>query len=856
MVKKNKPTFEATADATVTAGMERSTTEVAHDTGLPYSNASQQQITKSETQSIFKQVAGGIQNKLITDTNKKLDTQGVTGTLNYGGYFAEEYLNTIKGRGGVLVYDEMRRGDYQVAAVLRNIFSRIKGAHFYFEAQEAGDAEGLKQAELLNYCFFESLPKTWKDTLQDVLGFLTFGFAVFEPTFKAEKHADFGNIWSIKSLGYRSPKTIWRWIIKDDKLFTLEQIAWGDDSIMTQIAGDDLIIFTNDREGNNFEGISILRSAYGAWFRKQLYHTINGIGIERSSIGVVDIQIPPEKIGTEEESNMDAAMVNFLMGNTPYLKRPVGWDLKITKNEYDSEAVQKAIRMEDANIAKSVMAEFIELGLTDTGTQALSQSKIENFVKSLIYISAVICDGFKPLAKKLIQFNMGDDAKLKAKMRVVGLDETAGVELAQAFDYLVKAGLMDADETNKEHIRKLYKLPERAKETAVAEAGNAATGDITAKDNSIDTNKDREKPTVELPAVEKGIQQDKNEIAQETKKGDGDNSDTLHKHISIQAPHNQSPLKNKIVKANEHDCAQHLTDTPRRAARPYEKKVKFAEVEKRFKDNNIIITQTIQDSLKVIFAKYKNDLKNALNYARNEKEKYSAVSKLRLGYSGKFTSNLEKVLYAAVLAGRNGAGEEMNSNKKALAEASGQVYQMAIPLTKDLPAGIYGWVKANAVVIAEAQMTGFKNKITLGAIQSLDNNRSDNEILSDVTDKAEKWIADGTLLGAGIIAQKAENEGRFSMFQDYKTEIQGFEFSAMLENSCDLCAELDSLTFSIDDADSVEYTPPLHPNCQCIIIPIMADEATPDEWDGLDTGAEQFSPDELSKLKSLKEVIK
>ena len=92
------------------------------------------------------------------------------------------------------------------------------------------------------------------------------------------------------------------------------------------------------------------------------------------------------------------------------------------------------------------------------------------------------------------------------------------------------------------------------------------------------------------------------------------------------------------------------------------------------------------------------------------------------------------------------------------------------------------------------------------------------------------------------------------MFQDYKTEIQGFEFSAMLENSCDLCAELDSLTFSIDDADSVEYTPPLHPNCQCIIIPIMADEATPDEWDGLDTGAEQFSPDELSKLKSLKEV--
>ena len=451
-------------------------------------------------------------------------------------------------------------------------------------------------------------------------------------------------------------------------------------------------------------------------------------------------------------------------------------------------------------------------------------------------------------------------------MRVIGLDEQAGIELAQTFKALVECGLMDMDDTNKEHIRKLYKLPERAAEAAVAEAGNAATADRSAKDGAtVDKVADPAAYLKPAPAGSNAAQ-----IENGMKQEEGEHGRTIQNLIDKMTPDTRPPLKKvirEIVDANiKTDPSEYLTEpacgcgkkhaeTQRREPRAYERKVNFAELEKRFAKTDAVITQTIADSLKVIFAKYKHDLINTLKHARNEKEKYSGIAKMRLGYIGKFTSNLEKVISAAVIDGRNGAYDEIKTGKTQLAEAAGLPYvkMLAIPKTTDLPAGINGWVKANAYIIAEAQQTGFKNKLTLAALKSLDNARSDDQIISDVDDTADVYIKNAPLLGAGIIAQKTENEGRWSLFQDFKNEIQGFEFSAMLENSCELCAELDGKTFKIDDADSVEYTPPLHPQCECIIIPILADEVSPDEWDGLDSAAELFTPQELEKLKKLTE---
>ena len=101
------------------AGIAHPEKPSASDTGLPRDTASKQNPSPKP----LRQAGASIATTLQTDMTAKMEGQGKTGTLNYGGYFAEEYLGQIKGRGGVLIYDEMRRGDYQFAAVLRNIIA-------------------------------------------------------------------------------------------------------------------------------------------------------------------------------------------------------------------------------------------------------------------------------------------------------------------------------------------------------------------------------------------------------------------------------------------------------------------------------------------------------------------------------------------------------------------------------------------------------------------------------------------------------------------------------------------------------------------------------------------------------------
>ena len=251
--------------------------------------------TKSGTPNTWASIGSGPQIDKTPEVVKKILGIGRTGTINYGGYFQEETYYLLKGRNASLMYDEMRRSDYQVSGVLRHIYNKIKGADFYFSVPDEKDPKYEAQSKFLEEVFFNRLNKNWNDTLQDIISFIPFGFSLFEPTW-CEDAFDCGDgkktYWILKSLGYRSQKTIWKWVIVDDKLWSVQQISWGDDAVMVDIPGDDCVVFTLDREGNNYEGISMLRSAYGPWFRKQMKLTMDGIGIERASIGFLKAEVP------------------------------------------------------------------------------------------------------------------------------------------------------------------------------------------------------------------------------------------------------------------------------------------------------------------------------------------------------------------------------------------------------------------------------------------------------------------------------------------------------------------------------------------------------------------------------------
>jgi len=78
----------------------------------------------------------------------------------------------------------------------------------------------------------------------------------------------------LKKMAWRSPKTIDRWNFNDEKEFeSITQQADGDLSSYVDIPREHLIMMAVDQEGDDFEGISMLRPLYGNYFRKNEYLT-------------------------------------------------------------------------------------------------------------------------------------------------------------------------------------------------------------------------------------------------------------------------------------------------------------------------------------------------------------------------------------------------------------------------------------------------------------------------------------------------------------------------------------------------------------------------------------------------------
>lgn len=741
--------------------------------------------------------AGGQPNfyKTIAEEISKHYGFGRVGTYNFGGYFQEELLPELKGRAAALVYDDMRRSDYQVAAILNQINNKIKAAKFFHEPDDPEDEEQMEIARFLDMCLFEDLDRCWFDTLNEFLSFLLYGHAVFEPQWKEGESDEFGRYWNFRTLGWRSPKTIWRWHVIDNKLWALQQISYGDDSVVAEIPGSDLMILTNMKEGNNYEGISILRSSYGPWLRKMVYHQINAVGIERTALGMIDVEVPADMSGSEQNENLRTSLINYSLGNSAWIEHPTGWKIEIKENKYNFQAVQDGIKQEDAAIAKSVQAEFIMLGETGVGARALAQPKIENFDTSLKYVIQSICDCWNGwAAPKLIEANFGKK-NFKVKLKYSGIDIKASKELADSMSEMITCKGINPDTAFKKHIRKIWELPE------------------IDEDDPYYSEQQAQKDLLQQAAQAK-IDQVNNPQPQP---GQG-----------------QQNNQNKGQVQHEHHKMSE------RVLTEYEKRVNLSELKERFDNLPADFNKRARESLGMMINKYKTDLKNKLTLAGNDKAKMSVINNLDLGYGSKYASIIKDWMVNVALQARQGAHKEVKGSTHALAEP--------VDINK-LPSGLYGWVITTSNAIQRAQQNKLLEKMTFAAVQSVQDGDQVDETIYDAGSAGGDYIGNDNNIGGNILTAQTVNEGRYSMFEQYKDDIQGFQYSAILDDHCcDLCAELDGDTFETDDAESLPNTPPQHAGCRCIIVPILNDDPTPDEWDGLDA-----DPEMIDKYQTLGE---
>lgn len=237
----------------------------------------------------------------------------------------------------------------------------------------------------------------------------------------------------------------------DDKneLTNYPTIPWGK-----------LILFTNDREGNNFEGVSVLRYAYKHWYYKDLMYKISSVSAERYGVGV-----PIAKV----KSSMKAASrqkVEEWLKNIRSNEKSYGvltddvTEFKIQTPEGTGVGAQVKDNIEhhDRKIYDSILAGFLNLSTGDGGSNALSKDQSSFFLEGLQSVADYIVDELQPHIKELVDMNYAD-VKKYPKLMVTDIGTISMDEQIGAINTAVTGGLLQLTPDDVASIRSTLKLP-------------------------------------------------------------------------------------------------------------------------------------------------------------------------------------------------------------------------------------------------------------------------------------------------------------------------------------------------------------------------------------------------------------
>lgn len=392
---------------------------------------------------------------------------GTSGTESYSGYPSEEYLYSLRGYQRAKVFDKMRRSDYQVKMCLSAVKNPIRSATWEVHPGEKDNDEAKHHAEFIEHVLFNGMDDPWSKFLTEVTTFYEFGHSVFEVTHKAVlDHPTFGSYNGIKSLGWRSPKTIDRFNLDKEtgRLKSITQQADGDLASYVDIPAEYLLYFSVDREGSNYEGISWLRSCYGSYIRKCSYLKDNAIGISKFAIPTPIAKVPSGKEGTPEFDSLIEALQVYTSNENNYLTIPEGWEIDLKTNTYDPSKVEYSVDAEDKRITKAFLANFLELGMGTTGSFALSNDLSDFFLSGLEYIADEISEPINcDLIPSLIKMNFGPQSSYP-KLKATGISDKAGKELAEIVSMFVSNKVITPDDKLEDHFRKRLGLSPRSDE--------------------------------------------------------------------------------------------------------------------------------------------------------------------------------------------------------------------------------------------------------------------------------------------------------------------------------------------------------------------------------------------------------
>ena len=731
---------------------------------------------------------------------------GQTGTYNFRGIITEDYNPDLNGRVAMRVYDEMARSDATVKQALLACTLPIRRANWYIEpASQAQD--DLDIADFTKHAMFEWGELSWDDVLRQALLSLQYGVFLFEKVFDfKEIDGKQKIIW--KKLAPRLPRSILQWQMGDGNPGVRQLLYTGP---TVDIPMQKLLIFCHEKEGDNWWGISALRSAYKSWYMKTSLEKIDAIAHERQGMGIPFIKMTTG-YSAADFTAATKILKNLRASEQGYLVEPdtLSVEFKDMKASTTKDA-EMAIKYHNRQILVSVLAQFLELGNTTSGSRATSTDHSDLFLKSLEAVANNIADTFnKHAIKELVDLNF-DNVVEYPILKYNGVAKEDINTLSTALQRLGQAGMIRPNERDEQYLREMIGFPEM----------EMAGADDDVDDQPID--KDATDVADDLGVtneVKKKANSEKIELAILRRLSNMDTKDQiafLKKKLS-----DISKLKNGriFVEAGKVMSCQ-LSELQRRLFRETndfvgwrpltfaEKKVNFGSIQD-FMDK---AETSISDQGKKILNAATDDFIKKVTVAMHKNDK-KAVAALEVKFQTDYKQMLKTELKKVYEYGKNSAAREMGVETPA---NSAEILRN-IDIAADTVA------KSHATKINDAVSYTIVNADNKGATIAAAVGAADAAARKVIDKSVDNMVAN--MVGGYI------NTGRSTTFDKYADDIYALQRSEILdERTCDYCLSMDERVIEKDDpmADEGEF----HDNCRGIWVEILKDEQEKPSIDGI-----------------------
>lgn len=413
---------------------------------------------------------------------------GASGRGHTDGFIDYEELNNdLIGQQGYQVFDQMYRTDGDVRQVVQLVCNPLVSGTWGmvpFGGQDASE-RARYLADFAHWALFTVMSPNLIGHLAEMLPILArSGFTPYEKIWMRETYKG-KTVVVPRKLDVRLPRTIFEF--KQDKFGELvsiiQQLAVPlfsqatDGPPSTGIAGkveiprEDMVFYRVGGEGDNWEGISLLRPAYKHWKLKDAIERIDAVAQEREAMGV-PICYPPLGVGDAQLDAMEDVLGNMRTNEQGYIIAPgpkagsgapegQGWLIEILG--YDRTGSGRdpmpSLEYHTQKIAAAFIAEFMRLGHGGSGSRATAQVQVDPFQMGVeaftTMIEQVIND---QLVKPLIAYNFPDETEIPS-LKMSQVDSTSLTQLADYILKLTQVGAVLPDQPLEDFLRARADLP-------------------------------------------------------------------------------------------------------------------------------------------------------------------------------------------------------------------------------------------------------------------------------------------------------------------------------------------------------------------------------------------------------------